>query len=82
MKPFLYTTFITFYIGAIGILIMLCFKIEKHKAQIEADKQTIKELTDELHTMEVMYLKCAGSVEAEKYGAHYVDGKIKFYKTK
>jgi len=61
---------------------MLCFKIEKHKAQIEADKQTIEELNDELHTYEVMYLKCAGNIEAEKYGAHYVDGKIKFYKTK
>jgi hypothetical protein len=82
MKAFLYTTFITFYIGAIGILVMLCFKIEKHKAQIEADKQTIEELTNELHTYEVMYLKCVGSVETEQHGAHYVDGKIKFYKTK
>ncbi len=82
MKLFIKTTFILFYIGAIGILVMLCFKIEKHKAQIEADKQTIEELNDELHTYEVMYLKCAGNIEAEKYGAHYVDGKIKFYKTK
>ena len=73
-------------IGA-SILILTCFtlsilKVEKQKTQIEADKQTIHELTEELHTMEVMYLKCIGSVEAEQHGAHYVDGKIKFYKTK
>lgn len=82
MKPFLYTTFVLFYIGAIGILIMLCFKIEKHKAQIDADKQTIEELTDSLHSTEIMYLKCVGSMEVEQHGAHYSEGKIKFYKTK
>jgi hypothetical protein len=82
MKPFIKTTFVLFFIGAITIMVMVCSKIEKHKAQIEAHTRTIQELTDELHTMEVMYLKCAGSVQIEQLGAHYVDGKIKFYKTK
>lgn len=82
MKPFIQTTFILFFIGTIIMLVMLCFKIEKHKAQIDAQKNMIGELTDALHSMEVMYLKCAGSVKAEQYGAHYVKGKIKFYQTK
>ena len=77
MKLFIKTTFILFYIGSIGILVMLCFKIEKHKAQIDADKQTIGDLTDALHSMEIMYLKCAGSVKVEQHGAHYSEGKIK-----
>jgi hypothetical protein len=82
MKPFIQTTFILFFIGAIGILVMLCYKIEKHKTQIEAHKQTIEELTDELHTYEVMYLKCSGDIEGDNYEVQYLEGKLKFCKTK
>ena len=63
-------------------LTIATLKVEEKKAQIEAQKETIKELTDELHTYQVMYLKCQGNIEAEKYGAHYVDGKLKFYRIK
>ena len=82
MKPFIQTTVVGFIVLIIAMLIVVCLKVEKHKAQIEAQKQTIEELTDSLHSSEIMYLKCIGSVQTEQHGAHYVDGKIKFYKTK
>jgi hypothetical protein len=77
--------FINTSLAGLGILIMTAFiiaalKVEKQKTEIDAQKETIHELNDELHSMEVMYLKCAGSVKTERHGAHYVDGKIKFYK--
>lgn len=82
MKPFIQTTVAGFIVLIIAMLIVVCLKVEKHKAQIEAQKHMIGELTEDLHTYEVMYLKCVGSVQIEKHGAHYVDGKIKFYETK
>ena len=81
MKPFIQITIVGFVVLIIAMLIVVCLKVEKHKAQIDAQKHMIGELTEALHSMEVMYLKCAGSVKAEQYGAHYVDGKIKFYQT-
>ena len=80
MKPFIQTTIIGFVVLIFVLLIIVCFKIEKHKITMKNQKDTIEELTDELHTMEIMYLKCQGNIESEKYGAHYVDGKIKFYR--
>ena len=76
--------FINTSLAGLGILLVTAFiiaalKVEKQKKDMAADKQTIRELTDELHSMEVMYLKCAGSVKTKKHGAHYIDGKIKFY---
>ena len=82
MKAFTITTAVGLGLLILSALAIAVLKVEKHKAQIEADKQIIYELTEELHTMEVMYLKCAGNIEAEQHGAHYSEGKIKFYKTK
>lgn len=82
MKLFINTTIAGLALIIIAALLIAVFKIEKQKTQIESQKDMIRELTDDLHTMEVMYLKCVGSVEAEQQGAHYVDGKIKFYSTK
>jgi hypothetical protein len=82
MKAFTITTGIGIGLLILSALTIAVLKVEKQKTQIEAHTNTIEELTNELHTMEVMYLKCVGSVEVEQHGAHYVDGKIKFYKTK
>ena len=82
MKAFTITTAVGLGLLILSALTIAVLKVEKQKAQIEADKQTIEELTDSLHSSEIMYLKCIGSVEAEQHGAHYSNGKIKFYKTK
>jgi hypothetical protein len=37
------------------------------------------ELKDEVLKYEHLYLKCQGDSVTERMGAHYVDGKIKFY---
>jgi hypothetical protein len=82
MKAFTITTAVGLGLLILSALTIAVLKVEKQKTQIEAYTNTIEGLTNELHTMEVMYLKCVGNVEAEQHGAHYVDGKIKFYKTK
>lgn len=82
MKPFIQTSIAAAVFIFVAVLFIALHKIENYKAQVEEQKETIYELKEELHTYEVMYLKCAGNIEGEKYGAHYSDGKLKFYKTK
>ena len=82
MKPFIQTSIAAGVLILVAVLFMALHKIENYKAQVEEQKETIYELKEELHTYEVMYLKCAGNIEGEKYGAHYSEGKLKFYKTK
>ena len=82
MKPFIQTSIAAAVLILVSVLFIALHKIENYKAQVEEQKETIYELKEELHTYEVMYLKCAGNIEGEKYGAHYSEGKLKFYKTK
>ena len=82
MKRFIQTSIAAGVLILVAVLFMALHKIENYKAQVEEQKETIYELKEELHTYEVMYLKCAGNIEGEKYGAHYSEGKLKFYKTK
>lgn len=79
MKAFTITTIAAIVLLILTTLTIAALKVEDQRTQIEAQKDTIDSLSTELHTMEVMYLKCAGSVEAEQHGAHYSNGKIKFY---
>ena len=82
MKPFIQTSIAAGVLILVAVLFMALHKIENYKEQVEEQKETIYELKEELHTYQVMYLKCAGNIESEKYGAHYSEGKLKFYKTK
>ena len=82
MKRFIQTSIAAGVLILVAVLFMALHKIENYKAQVEEQKETIYELKEELHTYEVMYLKCAGNIEGEKYGAHYSEGKLKFYKSK
>ena len=82
MKPFIQTSIAAAVFIFVAVLFIALNKIENYKAQVEEQKETIYELKEELHKYEVMYLKCAGNIEGEKYGAHYSEGKLKFYKTK
>ena len=82
MKPFIQTSIAAAVLILVSVLFIALHKIENYKAQVEEQKETIYELKEELHTYQVMYLKCAGNIEGEKYGAHYSEGKLKFYKTK
>ena len=82
MKPFIQTSIAAAVFILVAVLFIALHKIENYKAQVEEQKETIYELKEELSTYQVMYLKCAGNIEGEKYGAHYSEGKLKFYKTK
>ena len=82
MKPFIQTSIAAAVLILVAVLFIALHKIENYKAQVEEQKEMIYELKEELHTYEVMYLKCAGNIEGEKYGSHYSEGKLKFYKTK
>lgn len=82
MKFFINSTIIGLAILLLSALIIASFKTEKHRTEIQNQKEIINNLTDELHTMEVMYLKCVGSVKVNQKSAYYSNGKIKFYSTK
>lgn len=82
MKAFIHTTIAAGVMLTLTALVMSVHYSEKHRATTIEQAEKIRQLEDELGTMEVMYLKCAGSVIVEQHGAHYKDGKLKFYKTK
>ena len=82
MKPFIQTSIAAAVFIFVAVLFMALHKIENYKEQVEEQKETIYELKEELHTYQVMYLKCASNIEGEKYGAQYLEGKLKFCKTK
>ena len=82
MKPFIQTSIAAGVLILVAVLFIALHKIENYKEQVEEQKETIYELKEEVNKYEVMYLKCAGNIEGEKYGAHYSEGKLKFYKTK
>ena len=82
MKPFIQTSIAAAVLILVSVLFIALHKIENYKAQVEEQKETIYELKEDLHTYQVMYLKCAGNIEGDNYGAHYSEGKLKFYKTK
>ena len=82
MKPFIQTSIAAAVFIIVAVLFIALHKIEKYKAQVEEQKETIYELKEELHTYEVMYLKCAGNIEGDNYEVQYLEGKLKFCKTK
>ena len=82
MKPFIQTSIAAAVFIIVSVLIIALHKIEKYKEQVEEQKKTIYELKEELHTYEVMYLKCAGNIEGDNYEVQYLEGKLKFCKTK
>lgn len=82
MKPFIQTSIAAAVFILVAVLCIALHKIEKYKDQVEEQKETIYELKEELHTYEVMYLKCAGNIEGDNYEVQYLEGKLKFCKTK
>ena len=82
MKPFIQTSIAAAVFILVAVLIIALHKIENYKEQVEEQKETIYELKEELHTYEVMYLKCAGNIEGDNYEVQYLEGKLKFCKTK
>ena len=82
MKPFIQTSIAAAVLILVSVLFIALHKIENYKAQVEEQKETIYELKEELHTYQVMYLKCAGNIEGDNYEVQYLEGKLKFCKTK
>ena len=82
MKPFIQTSITAAVFILVAVLIIALHKIENYKEQVEEQKEMIHELKEELHTYEVMYLKCAGNIEGDSYEVEYLEGKLKFCKTK
>ena len=82
MKRFIQTSIAAGVLILVAVLFMALHKLENYKAQVEEQKETIYELKEELHTYQVMYLKCAGNIEGDNYEVQYLEGKLKFCKTK
>ena len=82
MKPFIQTSIAAAVFILVAVLCIALHKTENYKEQVEEQKETIYELKEELHTYEVMYLKCAGNIEGDNYEVEYLEGKLKFCKTK
>jgi hypothetical protein len=82
MKPFIQTSIAAAVFILVAVLCIALHKIEKYKEQVEEQKETIYELKEELSTYQVMYLKCAGNIEGDNYEVQYLEGKLKFCKTK
>ena len=82
MKRFIQTSIAAALFIFVAVLFMALHKIENYKEQVEEQKETIYELKEELHTYQVMYLKCAGNIEGDNYEVEYLEGKLKFCKTK
>ena len=82
MKPFIQTSIAAAVFIFVAVLFMALHKIENYKEQVEEQKENIYELKEELHTFQVMYLKCAGNIEGDNYEVQYLEGKLKFCKTK
>ena len=68
-------------LGSVAVTSIRSYVLTKaiHKSLL--DETTIKELKNEVLLYEHLYLKCIGDVEETPNGAHYSEGKIKFYKT-
>lgn len=82
MKPFIQTSIAAAVFILVAVLCIALHKLENYKKQVEEQKETIYELKEELHTYQVMYLKCAGNIEGDNYEVQYLEGKLKFCKTK
>ncbi len=82
MKSFIQTGRAAAVFILVAVLCIALHKIEKYKEQVEEQKETIYELKEELHTYEVMYLKCAGNIEGDNYEVEYLESTLKFCKTK
>ena len=82
MKPFIQTSIAAAVFILVSVLCIALHKLENYKEQVEEQKETIYELKEELHTYQVMYLNCAGNVEGDNYQVQYLEGKLKFCKTK
>ena len=82
MKPFIHTSIAAAVLIFVAVLFIALHKIENYKEQVEEQKETIYELKEDLHTYQVMYLKCAGNIEGDNYEVQYLEGKLKFCKTK
>jgi len=82
MKPFIQTSIEAAVFILVAVLFIALHKLENYKEQVEEQKEMIYELKEELHTYQVMYLKCAGNIEGDNYEVQYLEGKLKFCKTK
>jgi hypothetical protein len=82
MKPFFQTSIAAAVFIIVAVLCIALHKLENYKEQVEEQKEMIYELKEELHTYQVMYLKCAGNIEGDNYEVQYLEGKLKFCKTK
>ena len=79
MKAFKQTLIAFMVVTMATTLVMSTTYLERYRAETIEQDLKIRELQEELFTIETMYIKCAGGVSEAK-GAHYVDGKLKFYK--
>jgi hypothetical protein len=70
-------TSISFIVLSVQIYVVYTeVKTQKSITDLEAENNDLK---NEVLKYEHLYLKCQGDSVTERMGAHYVDGKIKFY---
>ena len=79
MKLFANTLLAFMIVSMATTLVMSCYYMDKYYNQSRDLEAENNELKDEVLKYEHLYLKCQGDSVTERMGAHYVDGKIKFY---
>jgi hypothetical protein len=79
MKLFTQTLYAFMIVSMAITLVMTAHYLEKYRNKATNLEAENNELKDEVLKYEYLYLKCQGDSVTERMGAHYVDGKIKFY---
>ena len=79
MKLFKQTLYAFIIVSMATTLVMTAHYLEKYRTKATDLEAENRDLKDEVLKYEHLYLKCQGDSVTERMGAHYVDGKIKFY---
>jgi hypothetical protein len=79
MKIFTQTLYAFMIVSMAITLVMTAHYLEKYQTKATDLEAENNDLKDEVLKYEHLYLKCQGDSVTEQMGAHYVDGKIKFY---
>jgi hypothetical protein len=79
MKLFANTLLAFTIVSMATTLVMTAHYLEKYRTKATDLEAENRDLKDEVLKYEHLYLKCQGDSVTERMGAHYVDGKIKFY---
>jgi hypothetical protein len=79
MKLFTQTLYAFMIVSMATTLVMTAHYLEKYRNKATDLEAENRDLKNEVLKYEHLYLKCQGDSVTERMGAHYVNGKIKFY---